>query len=113
MGLLNVVLNNVEVKDESQSSYREDVLNMGSKIQVGGEAMPETVSNMTSNTERNEYFIARQETEMHNTDEETKMNSVFEASISGVNKPMNPHAILSHLSELDLHSICKLLAQEG
>ena len=40
MGLLNVVLNNVEVKDESQSSYGEDVLNTGNIIQVGGEAMP-------------------------------------------------------------------------
>ena len=59
MGFLNVVLNNVEVKDKSQSSYREDVLNTGNKIQVGGEAMPEMVSNMTSNTERHEYFIAR------------------------------------------------------
>ena len=61
MGFLNVVLNNVEFKDESQSSYREDVLNMGNKIQVGGEAMPETVSNMTSDTGRHEYFIARPE----------------------------------------------------
>ena len=50
MGFLNVVINNVEVKDESQSSYRKDVLNMRNKIQVGGEAMPEMVSNMTSNT---------------------------------------------------------------
>ena len=58
MGFLNVVLNNVEVKDESQSSYGEDVLNTGNKIQVGGEAMPKTVSNMTSDTERHEYFIA-------------------------------------------------------
>ena len=113
MGLLNLVLNNVEVKDESQASYGEDVLNTGNKIQVGGEAMPETVSNMTSDTERHEYFIARPETEMHKIDEETKMNGVFEASISGVNKPMNPHDILSHLSELELHNICKLIAQEG
>ena len=52
---------------------------------------------------------------MHKTDEETKtkMNGVFEASISGVNKPMNPHDILSRLSELELHNISKILAQEG
>ena len=113
MGFLKMFLNNVEVKDESQSSYREDVLNTGNKMQVGGEAMPETVSNMTSDTERHEYFIARPETEMHKIDEETKMNGVFEASISSVNKPMNPHDILSRLSELELHNISKILAQEG
>ena len=61
MGFLNVVFNNVEFNDESQSSYREDVLNTGKKIQVGGEAMPETVSNVTLDTERHEYFIARPE----------------------------------------------------
>ena len=108
-----MVVNNVEVKDESQSSYRKDVLNTGNKIQVGGEAMPETVSNMTSDTEIHEYFITKPKTEMHKTDEETKMNGVFEASISGVNKPMNPHDILSRLFELELHTITKLLAQEG
>lgn len=113
MGLLNVVFNNVEVKVESQSSFGEDVLNTGNEIQVGGEVMPETVSNMTSDTERHEYFVARPETEMHKTDEETKMNGVSEASISGVNKAMNPHDILSRLSDPELHNICKILAQEG
>ena len=68
---------------------------------------------MTSDTKRHEYFIARPKTEMHKTDEETKMNGVFEASISGVNKPMNPHDILSCLSELELHNISKIIAQEG
>ena len=61
MGFLKMVLNNVEVKDESQSSYRKDVLNTRNKIQVGGEAMPATVSNMTSDTEIHEYFIGRPE----------------------------------------------------
>ena len=50
---------------------------------------------------------------MHKTDEETKMNGVFEASISGINKPMNPHDILSRLSKLELHNISKIIAQEG
>ena len=50
---------------------------------------------------------------MHKTDEETKMNGFFEASISGVNNPMNPHDILSCLFKLELHNISKLIAQEG
>ena len=41
------------------------------------------------------------------------MNGFFEASISGVNKPMNPHDILSRMFELELHKISKLIAQEG
>jgi E3 ubiquitin-protein ligase HUWE1 len=113
LDLLNVLLNNVEVKAESQSSYGEDVLNTGKEIQVGGEDMPEMVSNMASNTERHECFAARPKTEVHKSDEETKRNDVSEASISSVNKAMNPHDIFSRLSEPDLQNICKLLAQEG
>jgi len=68
MDLLNVVLKNVELKDESHSSYGEDVLNMGKETQ----AMPEMVSNVALNTERDECSTTRPETEIHKSDVETK-----------------------------------------
>lgn len=109
MDLLNVVLKNVELKDESHSSYGEDVLNMGKETQ----AMPEMVSNVALNTERDECSTTRPETEIHKSDVETKTNGVSEASISGVNKATHPHDIFLHLSEPELQNVCKLLAKEG
>ena len=61
MDLLNVVLKNVELKDESHSSYGEEVLNMGKETQ----AMPEMVSNVALNTERDERSTTKPETEIH------------------------------------------------
>lgn len=86
---------------------------MGKYIQVEGEAMPQIISSMDLNIERNECSTTKHGIDIHKDDEETKKNGVYEASISSVKKDMNPHDILSHLLNPMLQNICKLLAQEG
>eukprot|EP01018_Ginkgo_biloba_P023206 Gb_26785 [translate_table: standard] len=111
MGLLDVVLNNVGVKGDfqSESGRSRDVLKTREDIQVEGEAVPETGSNIISNAQTH----AIPETEMHQSDETTKRLDDSEGSTSGVKKAMNAYDILSDIPEPELQKLCKLLAQEG
>lgn len=117
MGLLEVIMNNVEVKSvlEAPSGQPKDVLPQGEGVQAGVEARPETGPNAISP----DHAVEPTSVEV-NVDSEVPRSSVagknsesMEASTSGSKMEMVASEILLQLPERELQNLCKLLAKEG
>lgn len=142
MGLLEVIMNNVEAKSvlEAPSGQPKDLLPQGEGVQAGSEvqgegvqdgpevheegvqAGPEIGSNATSTDHAIEPTsieinidseVPRSDSEVPRCSGAGKNSEGMEASTSGSKTEMVASDILLQLPERELRNLCKLLAKEG